>query len=59
MSELEISDDTYPNSRPCRNEGCGRPAENGEAYCFPCELERSLFERDSRPAPAAAPIEAE
>jgi hypothetical protein len=33
---------------PCRNEGCGRPAEAGEAYCVECGLERSLFRRERR-----------
>jgi len=45
----------------CRNESCGRTAEAGEAYCFACGLERSLFERDTRSGPVFAPgrIEAE
>jgi hypothetical protein len=33
----------------CRNEGCSKPADPGEIFCFACGLERSLYERDSRP----------
>ncbi len=32
----------------CLNEGCIRAPDPGEAYCFPCDLERSLYVRDSR-----------
>jgi hypothetical protein len=38
----------------CRNEGCSKPADAGEFYCFACGLERSLYERDSRPSPVNA-----
>lgn len=38
----------------CRNEGCSRPADAGEVFCFACGLERSLYERDSRLSPVNA-----
>jgi hypothetical protein len=36
------------STMPCRNEGCGRPAEGGEPYCAECGLERSLYRRERR-----------
>ena len=38
----------------CRNPGCSRPAESDDAFCFACGLERSLYERDTRPRTARA-----
>ncbi len=37
------------SSNPCRNPGCPRPTEPGDAYCLACGLERFLYERDARP----------
>jgi hypothetical protein len=37
-----------PVAARCGNEGCPRPAESGEAYCFECGLEWSLYRRDGR-----------
>jgi hypothetical protein len=33
--------------RLCGNEGCGRPAPAGEAFCETCALEWNLYRRDS------------
>jgi hypothetical protein len=35
--------------KPCANEGCPRPAEQGEDFCETCGLEWSLLRRDKRP----------
>ncbi len=32
----------------CANEGCPRPAEEGEDFCETCGLERSLLRREER-----------
>lgn len=48
-----------PHSLPtCANEACPRPAEPGEAYCGDCDLERSLYRRDSRHAAESSPFDA-
>jgi len=39
---------------PCDNEGCTRPAAPGERMCETCDLDRSLFQRDSRAVRRAA-----
>ena len=33
----------------CANEGCPRTAAPEELWCETCAIERSLFERDTRP----------
>jgi ribosomal protein L37E len=43
---MPVRDET--TTVPCRNEGCGKRAESGEAYCAECGLERSLFRRERR-----------
>jgi hypothetical protein len=41
--------DPTRSSNPCRNPGCTRPAEPGDALCLACGLDRFLYERDTRP----------
>jgi hypothetical protein len=41
-------------SHPCRNPGCARPTEPGDAHCLACGLERFLYERDTRPSAVLA-----
>ncbi len=47
--------DPTRSGNPCRNPGCPRPAEPGDALCLACGLERFLYERDTRPRAAYAP----
>jgi hypothetical protein len=40
---------TQPVVHACANEGCPRTPSPGEPLCETCAIERSLFERDTRP----------
>jgi len=43
------------DERLCRNEGCPKPPEPGEDYCWACCLEHSLFQRNERWAEPQTP----